>query len=403
MTGVVVGTLSAPAMAEETTASTLAKILAKVENIEKNLGAASNKKGVELPPLLGFPAFDQKAKSLVKQCLTPQIYLEIKDRISPGGYTFENTIQSSVDQQDSGVGLYAGDEECYEVFAPLFDKVIETYHGGYKSTDKHVSDMDASKLVGNSDPEGKYVLSTRIRVGRNVRGLGLSPGVTRAQRRKVEELVVNALNTMPGDMSGKYYSLGNMTEADRKSLIADHFLFKKGDRFLESCGANRDWPESRGIFHTADKKFLVWVNEEDQMRIISMQKGGDTREVFTRLARGIANIERLINEQGYEFSHNDHLGYIHACPTNCGTGMRASVHVKLPNLIKHPKYSELCAQYRLQSRGIHGEHSESEGGVVDLSNKERLGKSEVQLVQTMIDGVSAMIELEKKLAAGQSI
>ena len=80
------------------------------------------------------------------------------------------------------------------------------------------------------------------------------------------------------------------------------------------------------------------------------------------------------------------------------------VHVQLPNLIKHPNYAELCDQYRLQSRGIHGEHSESEGGVVvDLSNKERLGKSEVQLVQTMIDGVSAMIALEKKLEAGQSI
>jgi len=59
----------------------------------------------------------------------------------------------------------------------------------------------------------------------------------------------------------------------QKQLIADHFLFKEGDRFLEACGLNREWPKSRGIYHNVDKTFLVWVNEEDHLRIISMQQG----------------------------------------------------------------------------------------------------------------------------------
>lgn len=71
------------------------------------------------------------------------------------------------------------------------------------------------------------------------RGFGLSPGISRAERRKVEEIVVAALNKMEGDLKGKYFSLGKMSEADRKQLVADHFLFKKGDRFLQSAGANR--------------------------------------------------------------------------------------------------------------------------------------------------------------------
>jgi creatine kinase/arginine kinase len=54
-----------------------------------------------------------------------------------------------------------------------------------------------------------------------------------------------------------------MTPEDQKQLIADHFLFKEGDRFLEACGLNRDWPAGRGIFHNNNKTFLVWVNEED--------------------------------------------------------------------------------------------------------------------------------------------
>lgn len=83
--------------------------------------------------------------------------------------------------------------------------------------------------------------------------------------------------------------------------------------------------------------------------------------------------------------------------------MRASVHVKLPNVGKHPEFKNWCNKLRLQPRGIHGEHSESAGGVYDISNKERLGKSEVQLVQTMIDGVQTLIEAERALAAGKPL
>jgi hypothetical protein len=57
--------------------------------------------------------------------------------------------------------------------------------------------------------------------------------------------------------------LNSLKEEERKQLIEDHFLFKEGDRFLEACGLNRDWPENRGIFHNTNKSFLVWVNEED--------------------------------------------------------------------------------------------------------------------------------------------
>jgi len=66
-------------------------------------------------------------------------------------------------------------------------------------------------------------------------------------------------------------------------MIEDHFLFKEGDRFLECCRINENWPHNRGIFHNDDKTFLVWVNEEDQLRIISMQPGSNIRQVFERL------------------------------------------------------------------------------------------------------------------------
>ena len=122
-------------------------------------------------------------------------------------------------------------------------------------------------------------------------------------------------------------------------MIEDHFLFKKGDRFLEAASLNRDWPSGRGIFHNDNKTFLVWVNEEDQLRIISMQQGSNIREVFQRLSVAADSIE---NEAA--FAKDDHLGYITSCPTNLGTGLRASVHIKLPKLgVRKDEFEEIAS------------------------------------------------------------
>jgi protein-arginine kinase len=133
--------------------------------------------------------------------------------------------------------------------------------------------MDYNELKCPAFPpdEDKMIASTRIRVARNLAAYPLGTNVTRDERLEIESLVTSALNEFTGELAGKYYSLSKMTESERKQLIADHFLFKGGDKYLESCGLERDWPEARGIFHNNNKTFLVWVNEEDQLRIISMQ------------------------------------------------------------------------------------------------------------------------------------
>lgn len=241
--------------------------------------------------------------------------------------------------------------------------------------------------------EDKMINSTRIRVARNLAQFPLGTCVTRDERLEIERLVTSALAEFQGELAGKYYSLGKMTDAERKQLIADHFLFKGGDKYLESCGLERDWPEARGIFHNHNKTFLVWVNEEDQLRIISMQPGSNILEVFKRLSIAAGKIEEKA-----KFANDEHLGYISNCPTNLGTGLRASVHINLPKLMKKPAEMQAIAdKYHVQIRGIHGEHTETDDGVFDISNLRRLGRNEVQLVQDMYDGVKAMIRAEKSL------
>lgn len=173
-------------------------------------------------------------------------------------------ILSGCQNVDSGIGLYAGSHDSYYTFDGLFDKVIEDYHNHGK-TDKHISNMNYNEL--NCPPftedEAKMIISTRIRVGRNLADFPLGPGISKDQRNEVERLVSTACKSFTGELEGTYYALKTMSEADRKQLIEDHFLFKEGDRFLEACGLNRDWPEGRGIFHNKEKTFLIWVNEED--------------------------------------------------------------------------------------------------------------------------------------------
>jgi len=340
-----------------------------------------------------FPTFSTDCTSLLCKHLTPEIYDALHDKQTANGFTLDDAIRSGVENPDSSIGVYAGDQESYTLFSPLFDPIIEEYHG-FASRDRHQSNLDPSQLnAPNPDPTGAYILSTRIRVGRNVANLPLGPAITREQRNQVEHDVSTALNKLTGSLSGSYYPLSGMSEEIREQLIADHFLFKAGDRFLESAGLNRDWPEGRGIYHNDEKTFLVWINEEDQLRIISMQQGGDILEVFTRLTTAIAEIEKSI-----PFSYSDHLGYITSCPTNLGTAMRASVHIRLPKLAADmEQFKAICDKHHLQIRGIHGEHSESEGGIYDISNKRRLGVTEVQCVQDMVDGVVELISVERSL------
>lgn len=342
---------------------------------------------------MNYPNLPKDCTSMLCKHLTPEIFEALKDKKTANGFTLEQAINSGVVNIDSGIGVYAGDEESYTLFAPLFDAIIEDYHG-FSKDDKHQSNLNPDDLnAPNPDPDGEFIVSTRIRVGRNVANLPLGPAISKEQRDLVESSVVEGLNTLEGELEGSYHPLLGMSKEVQDELIKDHFLFKEGDRFLDAVGLNRNWPEGRGIYHNKEKTFLVWVNEEDQLRIISMQMGGDIKEVFTRLVNAIKSIESKV-----DFSYNDHIGYITSCPTNLGTAMRASVHIAVPNLAKDMEaFKAITDKFYLQIRGIHGEHSESEGGVYDISNRRRLGITEVQAVQDMHDGVVALIEAEKAL------
>lgn len=349
-----------------------------------------------------------KHNNVMSNQLTYELYEKYWDKVTPNGVTLDKCIQTGVDNPGNKfygkkTGCVFGDEHSYETFKDFFDKVIEEIHN-FKPTDQHPPPcLDIAALKGGEFPE-EYVKSCRIRCGRSLRGLCLPPAMSRAERRIVENTVSAALTGLGGDLAGKYFPLSTMSDHDVEQLVEDHFMFEKPTgALLTTSGCARDWPDGRGIWHNNDKNFLVWINEEDHVRVISMQKGGNMRAVFERFGRGVTEVENVCKKGGHEFMHNPRLGYICTCPTNLGTVVRASVHLRVAHLEKDKRFDDILGKLKLGKRGTGGESSMATDSTYDISNWARLGNTEAGLVQLLCDGVELLIKMDKKLAAGESI
>jgi len=356
----------------------------------------------------------------------PELYHKLKDRKTKNGVTLAKCIKTGMDNPGhpmiKTVGMVLGDEESYETFKELFDPVIARRHNNYPYDAIQPTNLDLNKLSNTKiDPtcttpyeHGKYVLTTRCRTGRSVRGFKLPPSCSFDERRKLEAVIVKGLLSLEGDLAGDYFPLNGsksyapkpngMTHDKEEELRNAGNLFQEPDStLLLSSGMGRHWPDARGIFHNNAKNFFVWLNEEDHMRIVSMQKGDDIKEVVARFIRACNGVQKVLKAEGYDFMHSPHLGYILTCPSNLGTGLRAGAMMLIPHLSAHPKFKETVRSMGLQARGGRGVDSAAVGGKFDISNADRIGRGEVDLVNIMIEGCAQCIRWEMALEKGKNI
>lgn len=353
-----------------------------------------------------------KANNHMKDHLTPELYAKYRNVATPSGFTLDAAIQTGIDNLHPNmktVGILLGDEESAVVWKDLFDPIIAARHNGYPADFKMTSDVDFTKLTaGDLDP--KYVLSTRVRCARNIRGIAFPPWCTRAERREVQRIVAEASKKMTDeDIAGAYEPLTGMTKEREEYLTGKHLMFHYpmvpgGKCLLVTGNMHRDWPDGRGAFVAKSEKFIVWANEEDHIRIVSMQYDNDMQAVAQRFGRALASFRSGIKEMGYEYAHNDHLGFVSACPSNLGGGIRAGLWLKVPKLAAHELFGTILKNLRLQKRGTGGDGLDGKDlSIYDISNLDRLGFSEVQLVQMVIDGTTHLIKCERALEKGEDI
>lgn len=321
-------------------------------------------------------------------------------------------IKSGTDNADSSMGCYAMRPSDYDKYRPFFRKVLAEYHrvseDAVHRTDwdlKNVKDVPANGVLDLKEI-GCPPLSLRIRVGRNLEAFPLPGGLSKSQQVQLEKqmhIVFEKLIAMKR-FGGNIYSLTpgdkyHIGKAKYKELVRAHIMFKdmSADKYLHSAGISNGWPYGRGCYVSADRGFIIWVGEEDHLRVVCMGHTTNLMSVFSRLKQALDVCESL---PGMKFAKSKFYGYVTSCPTNLGTGMRASVHIKLPHLTSDgtPKKVKVVAKrFGLSVRGVGGEHTPiGADGTVDISPSARFCITEANIVCSLYKGLKLLLEEEHK-------
>jgi protein-arginine kinase len=352
--------------------------------------------------------------ALSSKVCTPEVWekYQYKKSSGPAKWTLARAINSGTMYPSSFVGCHAGDRESYDDFKDFFYPVIEAYHKGFsmeKGSDlKGTASerMDPSKIATELSSTAKAkIVSTRIRVARNLAMFPLNPGGSRESREAIASMMSKVYEAISSDeLKGDFCLHTTMSDEQRQALIDGHQLFRGKDKMQAASGYHEHWPHGRGVFLNPAKTFVNWVNEGDHLRIISMENGGDVKAVFSRLSAGAAAIEagvRAVTGQteGEIFMMHPKFGAVTCCPSNLGTGMRGSVHIMLPKLIKAIGFDaidKLARERNCQARGSSGEHS-AVVDRIDISNWRRIGFPEYELVDDMIKCANFLADEEDKI------
>jgi protein-arginine kinase len=364
-----------------------------------------------------YPFTKEHSNNFTSKILTPILFEKMKDLETDGGYTLSNSIQSGVEDTTLKVGMSLGDEQSYVTFQEIVNPMIERWHGYDTKNGTHKTNLNCEELNFPAELQEKfkkYVSSTRIRVARNISGHPFPAGATPADRKVIEDILKNSIKDLQGTLKGKYYSLekfladeelmkqGILSKEDQASIKnAKKFMFQipPVGVFLAS-GAASDFPHYRGVYVSDNNEVALWINEEDHIRIISMKEGGDLNGAINNFSSLHKAITQKLQEAGKSYAFNDKLGFLSSCCSNIGTSMRMSFWIDLPKLSAGENMElmeKIADKYGLQIRPQGGEHTKNEGSVWDISNKRRLGLTEVELIQGLIDGAQELIEMEESI------
>ena len=239
---------------------------------------------------------------------------------------------------------------------------------------------------------GDVVVSTRVRLARNLKQYPFPARASASQREAVERQVKDALLSGNSILSKefRFVPLENTTQEEAVSLVERHIV---SPEFI----ADR---RGKAVLISADESISIMVNEEDHLRIQVLREGFSLKEAAETADR----IDTLLSEN-LDFAFDPELGYLTQCPTNLGTGLRASVMLHLPGLTESgamPRIASNLSKLGLTIRGTYGEGSKSIGALYQLSNQITLGLSENEAIENLRSITVQLMEEERKARAQMS-
>jgi protein arginine kinase len=233
-------------------------------------------------------------------------------------------------------------------------------------------------------PEADIVISSRIRLARNLADFPFISRATPQDRLQIERSLRDAILAANSSGDLLYVAVDELEGVDRQFLVERHLISRE---HAESQGR-------RAVAIDRTERFSLMINEEDHLRIQVLQSGFNLDSVWEQ----INNIDDGIEER-VTYAFHERLGYLTACPTNVGTGMRVSVMLHLPALVitrQIEKVFRSLQKISLAVRGLYGEGSQATGDFYQISNQITLGRSEQELVQQVRDIVPVIIDYERQ-------
>lgn len=248
---------------------------------------------------------------------------------------------------------------------------------------KAIGDDFGGIWLRNQGPESDVVMSTRIRLARNVEGRKFPGWIKDDEKADLERELRDAVRAADISDALLYRNLGSTTALERQLLVERHIISR------ELANGSGD----RGVSFGARDFVSVMTNEEDHLRIQVIRAGLDLRRAFEAIAETDRRLERRVN-----YAWHDKFGYLTACPTNCGTGMRVSVMLHLPALVlmnQIEKVFQSATKVGLVVRGFYGEGTTASGDFFQISNQRTLGMTEEQILGVVERITPKIIEYER--------
>ncbi|HEY5913489.1 MAG TPA: protein arginine kinase [Verrucomicrobiae bacterium] len=236
-------------------------------------------------------------------------------------------------------------------------------------------------------PYDRIVLSSRVRLARNLKEASFPGWAKKAERVRILELIRPAIQSLPEMAESFADAMDNLSPLDRQILVERHLISR--EHAAKSAGS--------GLVLNRDETLCFMINEEDHIRMQALRPGLQLRQAWTAIDRADSALEKKL-----EYAFSPELGYLTACPTNIGTGIRVSAMLHLPGLVLAEQINPIIQSVNklgLAVRGLYGEGTEALGNVFQVSNQMTLGEPESAIVERLEKVLAQIIEHEENARA----
>lgn len=241
---------------------------------------------------------------------------------------------------------------------------------------------NAGEWLSGDGPNRQIVVSSRVRLARNLNNLPFPGWAKRAERQHVLTLIRPAVEALPEMHDAYAQNLTELTALERQVLMERHLISR--EHAAKGAGS--------AVVMNVEQTLSFMINEEDHLRMQAIRCGLQLESAYAMASKADSELEGQL-----DYAFHDQLGYLTACPTNVGTGMRASAMLHLPGLVMSDQINKIVNSVNkigLAVRGLHGEGSEAMGNLFQVSNQTTLGESEENIIARLTKVIEHIIEHE---------